>query len=174
MTSRTRSGDVLLNPTNNSSTTSTVRARPGYHGSLWLDPATGTILRVTIEGELKLGDPFLRADMLVEYGEVEIGGSKFICPVRSLAFSILVNGAQTIVLLQRLEFSPVPRHRVPRSLREGGEAAVTDMVAQRSILLLVFLRLGYKVTGASLYLHAVTIHFHVQAVVDSVRLHAIE
>ena len=94
MTSRTRSGDVLLNPTNNSSTTSTVRARPGYHGSLWLDPATGTILRVTIEGELKLGDPFLRADMLVEYGEVEIGGSKFICPVRSLAFSILVNGAQ--------------------------------------------------------------------------------
>ena len=95
MTSRTRSGEVLLNPNNNPSTFSSIRVSPGYRGSLWLDPATGTILRVTVEGELKSGDPFVRADMLVQYGEVEIGGSKFICPVRSLAFSVPTGGAQS-------------------------------------------------------------------------------
>jgi hypothetical protein len=32
--------------------------------------------------------------MLVQYGEVEIGDGKFICPVRSLAFSVPAGGAQ--------------------------------------------------------------------------------
>ena len=59
--------------------------RPGYHGSLWLDPATGTILRITIEAEAKDGSPFQRAAILVQYGPVQIGDSTFICPVRSLA-----------------------------------------------------------------------------------------
>ena len=59
--------------------------KPGYHGSLWLDPATGTILRVTIEADAKGGAPFQRASILVEYGPVQIGDSRFICPVRSVA-----------------------------------------------------------------------------------------
>jgi hypothetical protein len=70
---------------------SIIRATPGYHGSLWVDPATGYILRITMEAELKPGDPVLRAAMLVQYGAVEIGGSSFICPVRSLALSMAVN-----------------------------------------------------------------------------------
>ena len=59
--------------------------RPGYHGSLWLDPATGTILRITIEADVKGGVPFQRASILVEYGPVQIGDSRFICPVKSVA-----------------------------------------------------------------------------------------
>jgi len=59
--------------------------RPGYHGSLWLDPATGTILRITIEAVAKENSPFQRAAILVQYGPVQIGDSTFICPVRSLA-----------------------------------------------------------------------------------------
>ena len=59
--------------------------RPGYHGSLWLDPATGTILRITIEADVKGGVPFQRASILVEYGPVQIGDSSFICPVKSVA-----------------------------------------------------------------------------------------
>jgi len=73
-----------------------VRARPGYHGSIWLDPATGTILRITIEAELKRGDPFLRAAILVEYGAVEISDKKFISPVRSLALSVAATDAQGV------------------------------------------------------------------------------
>jgi hypothetical protein len=59
--------------------------KPGYHGSLWLDPANGTILRITIEADAKGGAPFQRASILVEYGPVQIGESSFICPVRSVA-----------------------------------------------------------------------------------------
>jgi hypothetical protein len=68
--------------------TTTYMTRPAYNGSLWLDPETGTILRITIESSAKDGAPFRRAGIMVQYGPVEIGGSKFICPIRSLAFSV--------------------------------------------------------------------------------------
>jgi hypothetical protein len=73
--------------------TSTFLARPGYHGSLWLDPATGTILGIAIETNSKDGAPFPWAAILVQYGPVEIGDREFICPVRSLALSTAVPGA---------------------------------------------------------------------------------
>jgi hypothetical protein len=69
------------------SNASLVRVTPGYHGSLWLEPATGTILRVTVEADGKDQGPFRRADILVQYGPVQIGGSRFICPLRSIALS---------------------------------------------------------------------------------------
>lgn len=72
-------------PSSPSSTISPTITKPGYHGSLWLDPATGTILRITIEADAKEGAPFQRASILVQYGPVQIGDSRFICPVRSLA-----------------------------------------------------------------------------------------
>lgn len=72
-------------PSSPSSTISPTITKPGYHGSLWLDPATGTILRITIEADAKEGAPFQRASILVQYGPVQIGDSSFICPVRSLA-----------------------------------------------------------------------------------------
>jgi hypothetical protein len=68
--------------------------KPGYHGSLWLDPATGTILRITLEADAKGGAPFQRASILVEYGPVEIGDSRFICPVRSVALYEATASAQ--------------------------------------------------------------------------------
>jgi hypothetical protein len=64
-----------------------VQDRRGYEGSLWLDPANGTILRITIEADSKGSVAYQRAAMLVQYGAVEIAGSQFILPVRSLAFS---------------------------------------------------------------------------------------
>jgi VWFA-related protein len=61
---------------------------PAYHGSLAIDPATGAILRITLEAELSNGDPLLRAATVVEYGPVTIGDRSYICPVRSLALSM--------------------------------------------------------------------------------------
>jgi VWFA-related protein len=61
---------------------------PGYHGTLSVNPATGGILRITLEAELSSSDPLLRAATVVEYGPVTIGERSFICPVRSLAFSM--------------------------------------------------------------------------------------
>jgi hypothetical protein len=78
---------IGVRPNNDPARTSIVRVRPAYHGSIWIDPAAGTVLRITMEAELKDSDPFRRAAILVRYGPVKIGDATFICPVRSLALS---------------------------------------------------------------------------------------
>lgn len=60
----------------------------GYHGEVAIDPAMGTILRLTVQADLPLGSPILEGDMMVEYGPVEIGGKTYTCPVRSVSISL--------------------------------------------------------------------------------------
>ena len=60
----------------------------GYHGELAIDPATGTILRVTVQADQPLGASILRSDIMVEYGPVEIGGKIYTCPKRSVSISM--------------------------------------------------------------------------------------
>ncbi len=63
-----------------------------YLGELAIDPETGAILRLTMESEpgwirepnLQPVLPVKGASMMVEYGPVEIGGRKYICPRRSV------------------------------------------------------------------------------------------
>ena len=64
------------------------RETPGYHGTIAIDPASGAVLRITVEANLSGGDPLLKAATLIEYAPVTIGERKFICPVRSLAISL--------------------------------------------------------------------------------------
>ncbi len=74
---------------------STARSTPAYRGSLWLDPATGVILRLSIEiGEDRVGQ-FKRFAVLVEYAPIQIGGRNFICPARSLAVDWTSAGVTT-------------------------------------------------------------------------------
>jgi VWFA-related protein len=61
---------------------------PGYHGTIAIDPATGAVLRITIQAELSHGDPLLLAETMVEYGTVSIGDRQFTCPLRSIAISM--------------------------------------------------------------------------------------
>jgi VWFA-related protein len=75
-------------PNVNGSNVSIVHTKPGYHGEISVNPADGTVLRVTMDADVTKGPPFRRAAILVEYGPVEIGGSTFLCPVRSLALSM--------------------------------------------------------------------------------------
>ena len=63
------------------------RGTPAYHGTLTIDPETGTILRITVDPELKADGPITQSSVEVEYGPVEIGGNTYICPVRSIAVS---------------------------------------------------------------------------------------
>jgi hypothetical protein len=74
--------------------TQIVNDRRGYEGSLWIDPATGTILRITIEAESNGNAAYQQAAMLVQYGAIEIGGNRFILPVRSLALSKVAISAE--------------------------------------------------------------------------------
>jgi VWFA-related protein len=65
---------------------------PRYRGELAIDPGTGAILRLTMESEpgwipepnLNPVLPVKGAAMMVEYGRVEIGGKRYICPHRSV------------------------------------------------------------------------------------------
>jgi hypothetical protein len=78
-----------------------------YHGEIAVDPATGTILRITALADLDQGNlatlldeaaegtPLVQADLAVEYGPVEMGGASYICPTRSIALSRALTFAET-------------------------------------------------------------------------------
>jgi VWFA-related protein len=83
-------------PNVSASNVTILHTKPGYQGAIWLNPADGTILRITVDADLTKGAPFRRAAILVEYGPVEIGGSTFICPIRSIALSMALTGSETI------------------------------------------------------------------------------
>ncbi len=70
-----------------SSAAKMIRTRPAYQGYLWIDPASGTILRVTLVADLKGNSTIERGAILVDYGPVLIADKTVICPVRSLALS---------------------------------------------------------------------------------------
>ncbi len=61
----------------------------GYHGEIAVDPATGTVLRLTLAADLKADGSMTRADIMVEYGQVEIGDKTYICPTRSISMSVV-------------------------------------------------------------------------------------
>lgn len=71
------------------------RERAQYHGEITVDPGTGAILRLTMESEpgwivetdLSPIRPIGATAMMVEFGPVEIGGRKYICPQRSVVVS---------------------------------------------------------------------------------------
>jgi len=79
----------------NTTDTSMIHETPAYRGSIWLDPATGTILRVTIIADTKDNPQFKRADTMVQYGPVQIADRTYICPVRSVAVSVVAKSAQS-------------------------------------------------------------------------------
>ena len=87
---------ISVRPNVNSSNIEVVRTRPGYHGSIWLNPADGTIYRITVEADMNKGLPFRRAAIMVEYGPIDIAGSRFICPIRSLALSESLATSQSV------------------------------------------------------------------------------
>jgi VWFA-related protein len=68
-------------------TMATIHSKPGYKGTLWVDPATGTIVRVTLVADLKGDSAFERIAILVDYGAVQIANKTLICPLRSLALA---------------------------------------------------------------------------------------
>ncbi len=59
-----------------------------YHGELSVDPSTGTILRLVLIADLGKNDPIAKAQLMVQYGPVELGGKTYFCPVKSVSISV--------------------------------------------------------------------------------------
>ena len=118
---------------NDHSAPQVVVIRPGYHGSLWIDPGSGTILRISLIADVKGSSNLERAAILVDYGPVRIGGKTFVCPVRSLALSdapanvrTTMNGATTEWLNENLFTNYHLFHASSQIVSQGtaaGEAA---------------------------------------------------
>lgn len=95
---------------------------PGYHGSLFIDPATGIIRRLSVEAEL--GDGTVsRADTVIEYGQVVIGNRKFVCPLRSM--NIWVGPAEGGQPASELPIN-VPQSLLPKGTLYVNETSFTD------------------------------------------------
>jgi VWFA-related protein len=67
--------------------TTVLRKRTGYHGEIAIDPASGTVLRLTVIADLEPRLPLLTSEIMVEYGPVMIGGKNYIGPARSVSIS---------------------------------------------------------------------------------------
>jgi hypothetical protein len=91
------------------------RGTPGYHGNIYIDPATGAILRITLDVELNPSEPITREASAIDFGSVEIGEKKFICPIRSVSIRLtrayLANqpGIRTVLHVNRTEFTSYHR-----------------------------------------------------------------
>lgn len=68
--------------------TRTFMRRPSYHGTFSVDPATGALVRITLQTDSLPDDPISGVSSVIEYGPVELGKHTYICPLRSVAFSV--------------------------------------------------------------------------------------
>jgi hypothetical protein len=120
--------------------TNSFHKTPGYHGSLFIDPASGTIVRITLEAEMGSG-PVSRLASVIEYGPMVIGDRRYICPLWSMALTEAQDnsslggspavatdpytGVNTIVQVNETSFTNY--HRLGSTAR-----IVTDAEASRS------------------------------------------
>ena len=71
--------------------TSLYRNKADTYGEFALNPDTGAIMRIVINADLDEERdpdvPLIRSQIMVEYGPVELGGTAYICPQRSVEIS---------------------------------------------------------------------------------------
>ena len=65
-----------------------VKQFTAYHGEVVVDPADGTVLRLTVVTDLAKRDPVTRADLLVEWGPAELAGQTYFCPKKSISVTV--------------------------------------------------------------------------------------
>jgi VWFA-related protein len=59
-----------------------------YHGEITINPQNGTILRLVLAADMKPGDFTVKSGIVVEYGQVEIGGRIYFVPVKSVSSTL--------------------------------------------------------------------------------------
>ena len=61
-----------------------------YHGRLFIEPSTGTVVRMIVEPELKISDVVHQVDTRVDYAPVQVGSSTLILPVKTVLNTVVV------------------------------------------------------------------------------------
>lgn len=86
----TREKDLYLTASDYLTIYDSVARRKGYepfNGEFAIDPASGAILRLTLEADLEPRLPLDRSNIMVEYSPQLLGGRTYICPARSVSIS---------------------------------------------------------------------------------------
>jgi hypothetical protein len=71
------------------------RAIAPYHGELFIDPVTGTVVRMIVQADLKPTDMVHQVDTRIDYAAVKIGASTVIAPVKSIINTVVVPGGES-------------------------------------------------------------------------------
>lgn len=66
------------------------KASVGYHGELFIDPETGTIVRLIAQAEMKPTDLVRQEDMRIDYTPVQVAGKKYIVPTQTMILTEVV------------------------------------------------------------------------------------
>jgi len=75
-------------PTACSTTPQTFSEVVAYHGDMVVDAASGTILRLMLQADMKPDEFTVKSGIEVEYGQVSIGGKFYFLPLRSVSSSL--------------------------------------------------------------------------------------
>jgi hypothetical protein len=59
----------------------------GYTGEITIDPTDGSIARLVLKADMEPANPFLMADVMIEYGPEILGDKTYICPKTGVALS---------------------------------------------------------------------------------------
>jgi hypothetical protein len=107
---------------------------PPYHGSFSIDPATGALMRITLETESQPDDPISHVASIIEYSPMEIGERSYICPVHSLVTMVEESNAcaakhhnpklaQPVLMINQASFTDYHRlGSTSRILGDSGDA----------------------------------------------------
>lgn len=66
-----------------------LKVLPAYHGEISIDPTSGAIMRITIVPDFVPPYELVKEGMMVEYAQVPLGGSSYICPVKGVALAVM-------------------------------------------------------------------------------------
>jgi hypothetical protein len=67
-----------------------------YHGEIAIDPVSGAILRLMIVADMEALDPVRKSGILVDYEPMDIGGSSYVCPTRSVSMLVAYKQGQNM------------------------------------------------------------------------------
>jgi hypothetical protein len=62
----------------------------GYHGEFFIDPDTGTVVRLVTQAALKPTDFVHQEDMRIDYGPVPVGNRTYMLPLDSFTITEVV------------------------------------------------------------------------------------
>ena len=62
----------------------------GYHGEFFIDPTTGTVIRMVVQADFKTSDFVHHEDTRVDYAPLPVGGKTMVVPVREFVIAEVV------------------------------------------------------------------------------------